>query len=43
MYSDVPFWNFLAANNYMSRFYKFAIGDVVDLRTRLHTAAKKGE
>ena len=34
--SAIPFWNYLAANNYASRFYKFAIVDVFALRDTLH-------
>ena len=35
----VPFWNYLAANNYASRFYKYAIVDVFALRDSLFANA----
>ena len=38
---EIPFWNYLAANNYASRFYKYAIQDVFALRDKLHEQAVK--
>jgi dipeptidase len=34
--SSVSFWNFLAAGNYASRWYSYAIRDIQDLQGRLH-------
>jgi hypothetical protein len=36
---EIPFWNYLAVNNYASRFYIHAIGDVFALRDKLHKQA----
>ena len=33
--SSVSFWNFLAAGNYASRFYKFAMTDVTAMQAKL--------
>ena len=39
--TSVPFWNYLAANNYASRFYKYAIVDVFALKGSMHTMITK--
>lgn len=39
--ATVPFWNYLAANNYASRFYKYAMVDVFALRDSLHSMITK--
>jgi len=37
----IPFWNYLAANNYASRFYKYAIVDVFALKDSVHEIITK--
>ena len=33
--NEIPFWNYLAVNNYGSRFYKYAIPDIKDMQSIL--------
>lgn len=40
--STTAFWNFLAAGNYASRFYKFAMQDVFELQRELQDASARG-
>ena len=39
--NEIPFWNYLVVNNYASRFYNYAIGDIKALQKRVQDMSFK--